>query len=64
MTDSGHVITSKRHLSNNIKTALQNDIETSPGSGEKLKIITIVTNALPYYATDLITVPIVLSYRY
>jgi len=36
-----HVITSNRHLSINIKTALLNDIETNPGPGGKLKIITI-----------------------
>jgi hypothetical protein len=36
-----HVITSNRHLSISIKTALLNDMETNPGTGEKLKIITM-----------------------
>jgi hypothetical protein len=34
-------ITSQRHQCNNVKSNLLHDIETNPGPGEKIKIITI-----------------------
>ena len=36
-----NTITSQRHLSSNIKNNLMHDMETNPGLGEKLKIITM-----------------------
>jgi hypothetical protein len=35
------IVTNLRHLRNNIKANLQNDIEANPGPGEKLQIITL-----------------------